>query len=72
MKRRFLHFLDFSAFMVALIGASAADWTPVGIVMMMIFIPCAYIGLREWAEKKPTKKAADRTGPRHEVETTQL
>lgn len=57
MKRKVLHFFDFSAFMVALIGASAADWTPVGIVMMMIFIPCAYIGLREWAEKEAHEKS---------------
>ncbi len=34
-----------------LLGGSAADWTPVPIVMAMILIPCAYIGLRQWAER---------------------
>lgn len=57
MKRMILHFLDFVAIAAILIGASAADWSPVGIVMMMIFIPCAYIGLREWAEKEAYEKS---------------
>lgn len=57
MKRKILRTFDFIAIAGILIGASAADWTPVGIVMMMIFIPCAYIGLREWAEKEAHEKS---------------
>lgn len=52
MKRMILHFLDFAAVMTLLIGASAADWSPIGLVSVMILIPCAYIGLRQWAEKE--------------------
>lgn len=69
MKRKILRAFDFAAIASIILGGSAADWTPVGIVMIMIFIPCAYIGLREWAEKVSHEKAADRTGQRHEVET---
>ena len=57
LKRKILRALDFAAIAAILIGASAADWTPVGIVMMMIFIPCVYIGLREWAEKEAYEKS---------------
>lgn len=52
MKRKILHLIDFAAVMTLLIGASAADWSPIGIVMMLILVPCAYIGLRQWAEKE--------------------
>jgi p-aminobenzoyl-glutamate transporter AbgT len=52
MKRKVLRFIDFAAIMTLLIGASAADWSPIGIVMMLILVPCAYIGLRQWAEKE--------------------
>lgn len=51
MKRRILHLMDFAAIMTLLIGASAADWSPIGLVAVMILIPCAYIGLRQWAER---------------------
>lgn len=52
MKRMILHFLDFAAIMTLLIGASAADWSPIGIVAAMILTPCGYIGLRQWAKKE--------------------
>ena len=52
MKRKLLRFLDFAALFIILIGGSAADWTPVPIVMAMILVPCVYIGIREWAEKE--------------------
>lgn len=51
MKRKILRFIDFAAIMTLLIGASAADWSPIGLVAVMILIPCAYIGLRQWAER---------------------
>jgi|GEM_PF-5480175 hypothetical protein len=51
MKRKILRALDFAALFMILLGGSAADWTPVPIVMAMILIPCAYIGLRQWAER---------------------
>ena len=57
LKRKILRTFDFADIAGILIGASAADWTPVGIVMMMIFIPCAYIGLRELAEKTSHEKS---------------
>ena len=52
MKRMILHFFDFAAIAAILIGASAADWSPIWLVAVMILIPCAYIGLRQWAEKE--------------------
>lgn len=52
MKRKLLRFLDFAALFTILIGGSAADWTPVPIVMALILVPCVYIGIREWAEKE--------------------
>lgn len=57
MKRMILHFFDFSAFMVALIGASAMDWTPAKIAVPVLIIPMIYIGLREWAEKEAYEKS---------------
>ncbi len=51
MKHKILNFIDFAAIMTLLIGASAADWSPIGIVAAMILIPCGYIGLRQWAER---------------------
>lgn len=51
MKRKILHLIDFAAVMTLLIGASAADWSPIGLVAVMILIPCGYIGLRQWAER---------------------
>lgn len=56
MKRKFLRALDFAALFTILIGGSAADWTPVPIVMAMILIPCAYIGLRQWAERSMNER----------------
>lgn len=52
MKRKILRLLDWSAIGSILLGASAADWSPIRIVMMLILVPCAYIGLREWAEEE--------------------
>lgn len=52
MKRKLLRFLDFAALFIILIGGSAADWTPIPIVMAMVLIPCGYIGLREFAERR--------------------
>lgn len=49
-KRKILRAFDFAALFTILIGGSAADWTPIPIVMAMVLIPCGYIGLREWAE----------------------
>lgn len=57
MKRKLLRFLDFAALFIILIGGSAADWTPLPIVMALILIPCAYIGLRQWAERTAHEEA---------------
>lgn len=56
MKRKVLRFIDFAAIMTLLIGASAADWSPIGIVAAMILIPCGYIGLRQWAERSMNER----------------
>ncbi len=56
MKRKILHLIDFAAIMTLLIGASAADWSPIGLVAAMILIPCAYIGLRQWAERSMNER----------------
>lgn len=56
MKRKLLRFLDFAALFTILIGGSAADWTPLPIVMALILIPCAYIGLRQWAERSMNER----------------
>lgn len=52
LKRKILRALDFSAMASIILGGSAADWTPLKIVMPMILIPCCYIGIRQWAEKR--------------------
>lgn len=52
LKRKILRAFDFAALFTILIGGSAADWTPLKIVMPMILIPCCYIGIRQWAEKR--------------------
>lgn len=56
MKRKILRLIDFTAIMTLLIGASAADWSPIGIVAAMILIPCGYIGLRQWAERSMNER----------------
>lgn len=56
MKRKLLRFLDFAALFIILIGGSAADWTPLPIVMALILIPCGYIGLRQWAERSMNER----------------
>ena len=43
--------------MVALIGASAMDWTPAKVALPVLIIPMIYIGLREWAEKEAYEKS---------------
>lgn len=57
MKRKFLRALDFAALFTILIGGSAADWTPLPIVMALILVPCCYIGLRQWAERTAHEEA---------------
>lgn len=52
MKRKILRLLDIAAMMTIALGATAADWSPIRIVMLLILVPCAYIGLREWAENE--------------------
>lgn len=51
LKRKILRAFDFAALFTILIGGSAADWTPLPIVMALILIPCGYIGIRQWAER---------------------
>ena len=52
MKRKILRLLDCVAIGSILLGATAADLSPIHIVMMLILVPCAYVGLREWAEEE--------------------
>lgn len=51
LKRKILRAFDFAALFTILIGGSAADWTPLPIVMALILIPCGYIGIRQWSER---------------------
>ena len=59
MKRRILKLIDAAALgLIALSGATENGLTPIAITLALALIPCVYIGVRMWAEKK----AANRKG----------